>query len=388
MQSFWKLLWTTLALTLCVPLLEAADDRVVYEGESGPGKGKHIVFVSGDEEYHSEEVLPALAQILARHHGFKCTVLFAIDPETGIVNPRVRDNIPGLETLETADMMVIFTRWRILPDEQTQHIADFVKTGKPIVGLRTATHAIAPPTQAHQIMRTWLRLKKRNPEKAGPRPVIPQELWGPYGHLGDGYWGPNKKWAGGFGKFIIGEMWVAHHGMHKHESTVGIVAPGAKKHPVLRGIKSGDIWGSTDVYTIDLPLPGDSKPLVLGKVMARKGDYDATDVNYGMRPSDGPPVAEKNEPMMPVAWTKTYQDKGGKKGRVFATTMGSAADFDSAALRKLIVNGVYWAFRLEAKIPQQGAKVEFVGKFSPSQYGFTENEYWVKRNLRPSDFAW
>ena len=376
-----------LAFTLVSNALSAADDRVVYEGTEGPGRGKHIVFVSGDEEYHSEEALPMLAKILARHHGFKCTVLFAIDPETGIINPRVRDNIPGLETLEKADAMVIFTRWRILPDEQTKFIADFVETGKPIIGLRTATHPIAPPTKAHEMMRRWMGMKKRNPDKAGPRPVIPPELLGPYGHLGDGYWGPNKKWTGGFGKFIIGEKWVAHHGRHKHESTRGFIAPGAESHPVTRGIKDGEIWGSTDVYTIDLPLPGDSKPLVLGQVVKRKGEYNKDDVDFGMRPSDTEPVAEKNDPMMPIAWTKSYQDDGGEKGRVFATTMGSSADLANAALRKLVVNGVYWAFDLANLIPENGTKVDLVGDYKPSQYGFATDEYWKKRNLKPSDLA-
>ncbi|MBL6764528.1 MAG: ThuA domain-containing protein [Verrucomicrobiae bacterium] len=387
MQSIPRVLPALAALLIAAASLQADDDRIVFEGGSGPGKGRHIVLVSGDEEYHSEEALPQLAKILSRHHGFKCTVLFAIDPATGIINPRVRDNIPGLETLKTADMMVIFTRWRILPDEQTKHIADFIKTGKPIVGLRTATHAIAPPTAAHDIMRKWLGMMKRTPDKAGPRPVISEELWGPYGYLGDGYWGPNQKWQGGFGKFIIGEMWVAHHGHHKHESTLGIIAPDAQKHPVLRGIKSGDIWGSTDVYTIDLPLPGDSKPLILGQVIARKGEYDPNDVNFGMRPTDGPPVAEKNNPMMPVAWTKTYQDDGGKKGRVFATTMGSAADLANAPLRRLVVNGVYWALSMEKQIPKGGTKADLVGEFSPSQYGFSTDEYWVQRNLKPADLA-
>ena len=56
-----------------------AGDWVVYEGKKGPGKGKHIVFLSGDEEYRSEEALPQLAKILAVQHGFKCTVLFPIN---------------------------------------------------------------------------------------------------------------------------------------------------------------------------------------------------------------------------------------------------------------------------------------------------------------------
>src|SRR5262245_29210793 len=78
---------------------QADDPWIVLEGREGPGKGKHVVLISGDEEYRSEETLPQLAKILATHHGFKCTVLFAIDPKDGTVNPDVRNNIPGLEAL-------------------------------------------------------------------------------------------------------------------------------------------------------------------------------------------------------------------------------------------------------------------------------------------------
>src|SRR5438105_13542708 len=112
-------------LFLClitIPLLAAG---VTYEGSAGPGKGKHIVLVSGDEEYRSEEALPQLGKILAVRHGFKCTVLFAIDPNDGTINPNV-SNIPGLEALDTADLMVIFTRFRDLPDEQMKHIVDYL----------------------------------------------------------------------------------------------------------------------------------------------------------------------------------------------------------------------------------------------------------------------
>src|SRR5436309_4162544 len=121
--------------------LTAADQWVVYDGFDGPGKGKHIVLVSGDEEYRSEEALPQLAKILARRHGFKCTVLFAIDPKDGTINPDVRDNIPGLEALKTADLLILLTRFRDLPDEQMKFIVDYVESGKPVIGLRTATHA-------------------------------------------------------------------------------------------------------------------------------------------------------------------------------------------------------------------------------------------------------
>src|SRR5581483_3012107 len=90
----------------------ADDPWVVYPGGEGPGKGKHIVLVSGDEEYRSEEALPQLGKILSRRHGFKCTVLFAIDPKDGTINPNVNNNIPGLEALKSADAMILFVRWR------------------------------------------------------------------------------------------------------------------------------------------------------------------------------------------------------------------------------------------------------------------------------------
>src|SRR6476469_420595 len=123
------------AASLFTASVRAQDPWVVYEGGEGPGKGKHVVLVSGDEEYRSEEALPQLGKILAKHHGFKCTVLFAIDPKSDENNPSV-SNIPGLEALKTADLMVIFTRYRHLPDEQMQHIVDYVEAGKPIVGMR------------------------------------------------------------------------------------------------------------------------------------------------------------------------------------------------------------------------------------------------------------
>src|SRR6188474_3464227 len=76
---------------------------VVYEGAKGPGSGKHIVLLAGDHEYRSEESLPALARILAKHYGFKCSVFFTTNPQTGFIDPD-SSNIAGLEALKTADL--------------------------------------------------------------------------------------------------------------------------------------------------------------------------------------------------------------------------------------------------------------------------------------------
>ena len=73
---------------------------LVYEGSSGAGQGKHLVFIASDHEYKSEETLPALARILARHHGFKCSVLFGVNGKGEIVPGA--SNVPGMEALKSA----------------------------------------------------------------------------------------------------------------------------------------------------------------------------------------------------------------------------------------------------------------------------------------------
>ncbi len=347
-----------LALACLAAARAAADDPwVVYEGKDGPGKGKHIVLVSGDEEYRSEEALPQLGKILAQHHGFRCTVLFAVDPDTGIINPNNQNNIPGLEALTTADLMIIFTRFRALPDEQMQQIDAYLRSGRPVIGIRTATHAFQ---------------------------FNPRNKWA---HYGNGYRGQRKEWTGGFGRLVLGEKWINHHGSHRHESTYGLIAPGAKKHPIARGISDGDVWGPTDVYGVRLPLPDDSRPLVLGQVMKRKGEYDESDPLYGMRPDDGPPVeGKKNNPMMPIAWTKTYQLPGGKPGRAFTSTIGASTDLVAAGTRRLLVNAAYWCLEMENAIPATGTTVDPVGDYKPTAYRGHPNEYWLDRKIKPADY--
>ena len=104
---------------------------VRYEGKEGPGKGKHIVLISGDEEYRSEESFPMMARILSQHHGFTCTVLFAIDSKTGTIDPNTQTNIPGMEQLRTADLLIMCMRFRELPDDQMKYFDEYLQSGKP-----------------------------------------------------------------------------------------------------------------------------------------------------------------------------------------------------------------------------------------------------------------
>ncbi len=330
---------------------------LVYEGSQGPGTGKHVVLISGDEEYRSEEVMPQLGRILADQHGFKCTVLFPINPETGYIDANYGKNIPGLEALDSADLMIILTRFRDLPDDQMAHIDNYLKRGLPIIGLRTSTHAF-------------------NMDKNSS-----------YAHYGNYYNGEKEAWKDGFGRLVLGEHWISHHGQHKVQSARGIFAEGAEQSPILRGINSGDIWGPSDVYGVRMPLPGDSKPLVLGQVVNRENNSpDQEDVFYGMRESDSTPDNSKNDPMMPIVWTKSYQHPEGQTGQALVTTMGASTDIVNTALRKLLVNGAYQLLGMEDQIPPTGTSVNLVGDYQPTAFEFRKPEYWNERKMKVSEY--
>lgn len=303
-----------------------------------------IVLISGDEEYRSEEALPQLARILACRHGFTCTVLFAIDEATGEINPDNRGDIPGLGALADADLMIIATRFRDLPDEQMAMIDAYVQSGRPIIGLRTATHAFNMTSESAYRHYTWNFNSDDRPE-----------------------------WNGGFGRAILGETWVAHHGAHGTQSTRGLIADGAQAHPIARGIGGGGAnapWGPTDVYTVRA-LPSDATPIVLGQVLD------------GMSPGDEADPGEKNQPMMPVAWTRVMKNSGNAPGRrVFTTTMGAATDLLASGTRTMLVNAAYWAMGLEDEIPEGGCESGPVGEFTPTDFGFGG---FVK-GTRPSDY--
>ena len=83
-----------------------------YAGKEGPGKGRHIVLVAGDEEYRSEEAMPMLGKILSQKHGFDCTVVFPWDAEGKYIDPNNQQGLRGLASLKNADLMLIGTRFR------------------------------------------------------------------------------------------------------------------------------------------------------------------------------------------------------------------------------------------------------------------------------------
>ncbi len=310
----------------------AANPWFISEGGNGPGKGKHIVLIAAEEAYRSEESLPMMAQILSRQ-GFKCTVLFAIDPADGTINPKIKDNIPGLEALDTADLLVAFLRWRELPDEQMKHIIDYTESGKPILGIRNATH----------------------PFKYVKRPDSPYARFD----------SASKEPSGGWGRLVLGETWISHYGKNLVESTRCDIVKTASAHPIFKVIRTG-FWIPDDVYGIGSTLSGDSTPILLGQPLE-----DWT--------SEAKPVAEKTP--QPIAWTKSYTGAMGKTARVFTSTMGHGDAFKIEAFRRMLTNACLWCMNLEDAI-DPSFNMDIPGDYHPGPVGAKG----LKPGILPQDF--
>ena len=305
---------------------------LTYKGGDGPGKGKHIVLISADQEYRSEQSMPMMAAILAEHHGFHCTVLFGVNDQ-GLVDPTMpvylkkgeeasfkSHSIPGLEHLEKADLVIFFLRLLTLPQDQQQLIVKYLDSGKPIIGLRTANH--------------------------GFRRALPYKIDGKQVNFGD----------------LLGGSFMGHHGNWHRDSTRGDLVEAQKNHPILTGVK--DIWGPSDVYRTykeGTGLPEGCTALVYGQPLIGREQGGATN--------------PKKEPL-PVAWFKSWKTSSGKSARVFQSTMGSAKDLENPGLRRLVINAAYWGMGMEEHVTPERS-VDFAGDYKPLASGFNYQQLGV-----------
>jgi len=234
-----------------------------------------IVFVTGDHEYSGEETLPLIAVELEKNYGFRTKVLKAFPDHNS------EENIPGMEALKEADLVVFYLRWRRLPSDQVQYIEDYLKTGKPVMGFRTTTHAFNYP-KGH-----------------------PLEKWNAFGELA---FNAPPGWGG-----------KARHTHYGHESSTDVsIIPAAAKNPILTGVRA-NFHARSWLYKVlpDYPLKG-STPLLMGHSV-NPNSADAFD--------------------NPVAWT----GKNSYGGKFFITTLGHPEDFSLESFQHLIINAIHWA---------------------------------------------
>jgi len=324
---------TIIALPTLAHPVPDSPQWLTYSGGYGPGKGKHIVLITADQEYRSEQSMPMMAKILSTRHGFDCTVLFGVNekgevdptmpvyPEKGKESEFKPHHIPGLEHLASADLVIFFTRLLTLPMNENELIVKYIDSGKPFIALRTANHGFRGPL----------------PYKINGKQVN---------------WGTD----------VLGGAFMGHHGRWHADSTRGNIVEEQKNHPVLSGVS--DIWGNSDVYRTykeGTSLPADCTALVWGQPLIG-------------RKHDDPPNT-KLEPL-PVAWIKTWQTSEGKSARVFHSTMGSGTDLESAGLRRMIINAAYWGMGMESAITPKSS-VDIIGDYKPLESGFNYKELGV-----------
>ncbi len=303
---------------------------VVYEGTQGIGAGKHIVFIASDHEYRGEESLPALARIMAKHYGFKCTVIFGLNPKDDTLMAGSSD-IGGLEVLKEADLMVIAMRFINMPDDQMQHFVDYVNRGAPIIGLRTSTHAFKIPKDRKFYAYDWQY--------------------------------PGKEFHLGFGRQVLGETWVSHYGQNHVQSSLLVAEQDNKEHPTLRGV--GTMHTQAGGYTAD-PLE-DSTVIARGIIL------------NGMN-KDAP--VDTTKELMPVVWVRNYTSKSSKVARIFTTTQGASEDIVDDNFRRLLVNAHLWCLGMEDDIKPDNP-VDLVGPYNPSTFAFEG----YRRGIKPADLA-
>ena len=325
------------AALILLTTLSLNAETLVYEGTDGIGKGKHIVFVANDHEYRSEQTCPAMARILARHHGFRCTVLFGIDEQGSIKAGNAA--IPGMGALRDADLLFFFTRFMNLPDDQVDLLADYFERGGPAVGIRTSTHCFNGQKGK------WEKLN--------------------FNYQGDDY-------RGGLGEQVFGNTWhsergQSHYGANHRMGCRITPVTSAVGHPILAGVKQ--IHAYSGAYK-SRP-PADSTPLVEVQVLNTFEPSD--DINAG-------------KPVVSAGWTRdSYTAPSGEKkdARIVYVSFGASEDLKSEDARRCLTNACLWATGLEDQITAD-LDVSLVGGFAPSP--FTTGVFYYE-DVKPGQLA-
>ncbi|HVU87031.1 MAG TPA: isochorismatase family protein [Pirellulales bacterium] len=180
----------------------------------------HLAIVIGEDEYDMARTLPEFADRELSPRGVRTTILHASAGD--------KNDFPGLEALASADALLVGVRRRTPKTEQLQLIRDFVAEGKPVVGIRTASHAFS--------------LRDNQP---------------PAGYAA---------WPE-FDAEVLGGHYTGHHA-NELGPTIWTL-PTAKESPILRGVPAGEFVSQSSLYKTS-PLAQSATPLMMGRVAGEK----------------------------------------------------------------------------------------------------------------------
>jgi nicotinamidase-related amidase/type 1 glutamine amidotransferase len=183
---------------------------------------RKIVMMIGEDEYKTETTLPKFAKSELEPLGFTVTIVHADSSD--------KNSFPGLvEALKKADVLLVSVRRRLPPKEQLDAVRAYIASGKPVVGIRTASHAFCLRDEAQQ--------KAALAQGLSAWPEFDAEVWG--------------------------GNYTNHHG--EGPKTTATIADSAKEHPILRGVDVGQLKGNGSLYMVR-PLAGSATPILLGSI--------------------------------------------------------------------------------------------------------------------------
>ena len=252
-------------------------------------KEPHAVIVVGTHHYSPHLSMPLFAKELERF-GFRTTT---INPDSD-AEKRKENVLPGIEALADADVAIFYMRFLKLPDEEWQPIEEYLQSGKPVIGLRTASHSF--------------RYDKSH---------------------------PRYEWNDGFGRRALGTPYIVHQ-----QGTTAITAIEKNlSHPIMAHLPKTE-WVSPGTLYLTR-LEGGCIPLVMGTGEGRERlverDFGAIQVH-------------KSEADI-VAWA--WENEWG--GKVFGTSFGHTGDFAEEAVVRMLVNAAHWA--VDKPVPDANAKI-------------------------------
>jgi type 1 glutamine amidotransferase len=194
----------------------------------------HVVFLIGEDEYRTWETLPEFAKKELGPQGYRVTIVTD--------DPADKNNFPGLvDALRSADVLVLSTRRRTPPPDQLNALRAYLASGKPLVGIRTASHAFA--------------LRPNDPPLAATR----------------------ASWQE-FDPEVLGGHYTNHYPAGPKTSVT--VAPGAETHPILKGVSTGALPGNGSLYKVS-PLAAGTKRVLIGTIPGQPAEPIAWTHEYG-----------------------------------------------------------------------------------------------------------
>jgi type 1 glutamine amidotransferase len=242
------------------------------------GKDKpHAVLVVGTLHYSPELTMPVFAKELERF-GFRTTVVMG----DGNPEKKTENVLPGIEVLKDADLVIFFMRFLKLPDKEWQPIEDYLKSGKPVIGLRTANHSFKYPKDH-----------------------------------------PRFSWNDDFGRRALGTPYIVHQG---GTTDIKVNLKNAK-HPIMTDVVKTE-WVSPGTLYL-ARLEKGCLPLASG---SGKGRARLLKKNFGE-------IQVKEFETAVVAWA--WENEWG--GKVFGTSFGHPGDFAEESFNRMLVNACHWA---------------------------------------------